>query len=80
MALASETLALLFQFPRKRIPGGKVPVPDEIKEEIDKEYKATIETLKIFTSRPKWQQRVLDVFKRLENETFPDVERCVRGI
>ncbi|EKM57732.1 uncharacterized protein PHACADRAFT_182186 [Phanerochaete carnosa HHB-10118-sp] len=54
---ASETLALLFQFPRRTIPGVQLPVPDEGKNELYEEYKATIEALKILTSRPSWASR-----------------------
>ena len=72
---ASETLALLFQFPREYIAGVKTPVPKEIKYDLEFEYGETVEALKILTSRPLWKERILAVFKRLDDETFPDVQR-----
>ncbi|EKM48435.1 uncharacterized protein PHACADRAFT_214799 [Phanerochaete carnosa HHB-10118-sp] len=67
--LASETLALLFQFPRRTIPGVQLPVPDEGNNELYEEYKATIEALKILTSRPSWVQRILTASR----EDFPSM-------
>lgn len=57
------------------VPGAQLPVPDEGKDELCEEYKATIEALKILTSRPSWVQRILTVFRRLDGETFPEVDR-----
>lgn len=73
--LASETLALFCEFPRKIIPGADVPVPEDIKPELDSEYQSTMEALKILTRRPNWVQRILAVFTRLDGETYADINR-----
>lgn len=71
---ACEVLALLFQPSLEVVLG--VPVPPEApwKANIDSEWNAIVETLKILTSRPGWLKKVLAVWKKIDDEQWQNVK------
>lgn len=75
--LASESLALIFQFPRYMVPGIKPSLSGEVKEDWEKDYDDTVAAYKILTSRPRWRARILSVFQRPDDEKWEDVQKYV---
>lgn len=75
-AIACEVLATIFRLPFGRIPGVPVSLDDgEIKDEDDAEMNASLELLRILTSRPHWVSKVLAVWKKIEEEKWQKVKR-----
>jgi hypothetical protein len=67
---------LLFQSSLDVVLG--VPVPPEVplKASVDEEWTASVETLKIITSRPGWLKKLLAVWKKIDEEDWRSVKTC----
>lgn len=77
-SIACEALVNLFSFPLGRIPGVLVNMDEgEIKEEDKAEVHAALDALRLLVSRPHWASKILAVWKKLDEEKWPKVKRCV---
>jgi hypothetical protein len=75
-SVACEVLALLFQPSLDVVLG--VPLSLELpgKADMDADWIAIVETLKILTSRPGWVKKVLSVWKKIDDELWQDIKLC----
>jgi len=74
-SVACEALALLFQSSLDVVLGVPVPPAAPWKANVDEEWAASVETLKIITSRPGWLKKVLAVWKKIDDEDWHSVKR-----
>lgn len=77
-SVACEILVLFIHFPVYVIPGMQTKVDGldrpEIATKLEKEWRAMVECLKIFTRRPGWLENVTAIWSRVENERWEDVQ------
>ena len=73
---ACELLVMFFDFPLNMVPEISIPYdrPDWT-EEIDAELTAMVNSLKILTSRSGWVEDIIAIWKKIDDEKWPEVER-----
>ena len=73
---ACELLVMFFDFPLNMVPGISIPYdrPDWT-EEIDAELTAMVNSLKILTFRSGWVEDIIAIWKKIDDEKWPEVER-----
>ncbi|THH30608.1 hypothetical protein EUX98_g3578 [Antrodiella citrinella] len=71
--IACESLAVLFQFPLRSVPGYSLPVEGASRAERDKDHQATLDALKIFLSRPEWRSKLLGIWTKIEKTSYQDI-------
>lgn len=68
-SILSESVVLIFHLPELVIPGVDIKVDhSDIQQELEKEWGAFINCLKLLTSRPNWVDLILGVWNRMEAE------------
>ncbi|KAI0078587.1 hypothetical protein K474DRAFT_884553 [Panus rudis PR-1116 ss-1] len=67
--IASETLALLFQFPLDTVPGLELPLPEKHKRERAREFRETVEAYKTLITRPQLVDKLIGIWKKVNEET-----------
>ena len=77
MSSATEMLALILQPPLNLVPGLRIPLDEQLKESFDAEWQATISIADLFTERPSWLYKILEVWKKLDKERLPKVREYV---
>lgn len=66
---------MMLQLPLHAVPGLEIPLEGELKEALDAEWQATVSTADLFTERPSWLQKLLDIWKRLDKERLPELRQ-----
>lgn len=69
-SVASECLASLLNFPMDRVPGVPVSGEGDLQREIDEEWSATLEILRMLTAIPWWITKLYGMWKRVESERW----------
>lgn len=73
-SVAAECFALLSNFPMDRVPGVSVSVEEGPRQEIDEEWAATMEILRMVTAIPGWVNKVYAIWNRVESESWMAVQ------
>ena len=67
---AAESFAVLVNLPIDRVPGVSVSVEEDLQQEIDEEWTAALEILRMVTTDPGWINRVYSALDRVESEPW----------
>lgn len=77
-SIACEVLVLLFHFPNFVNPGMHTKVEglerQDIITKLEKEWRAMIECLKMFTRRPGWLENIVAIWSSVENEKLETIQ------
>ena len=73
-SVAAECFTLLSNFPMDRVPGVSVSVEEGPRQEIDEEWAATMEILRMVTAIPGWVNKVYAIWNRVESESWMAVQ------
>jgi len=73
-SIAAECFATLVNLPMDRVPGVPVSVEEGIQKEIDEEWGATLEILRMVTAIPGWVNKLYAVWDRVESESWMAVQ------
>jgi len=74
-SIACEALVLFFRVSLDSVPGVSVSVEDALQEEVDAEWTALVESLKILTSRKDWVEKIIAVWKKIDDEKWQDLKQ-----
>lgn len=70
----TETLVLMLNFSPEMVPGVEINVDDdEIQSRLSNRWSSLMEGTNILTARPDWCQRIVDIWKRLDDESPDDI-------
>jgi hypothetical protein len=67
---AAECFASLLNLPMDRVPGVSVSVEEDLQREIDEEWTASLEILRMVTAAPGWINKVYAIWDRVESESW----------
>ena len=73
-SIAAECFTVLVNLPVDRVPGVPVSVEGDLQREIDEEWTATTETLRMVTAIPGWINKVHAMWNRVESERWMVVQ------
>ena len=75
-----ETLVMLVHWPLQSVPGVDIPLEaenevggEEIMEKIESDRQASLSALRLFVARPGWMNKLLALWKKLDDETFQQI-------
>ena len=69
-SIAAECFTSLLNLPMDRVPGVSVSVEGGLQREIDEEWTAALEILRMVTAIPAWVNKVYAVWDRVESESW----------
>ena len=73
-SVAAECFASLVNLPMDRVPGVSVSVEEDLQRDIDEEWTATLEILRMVTTDPGWINRVYAIWDRVESESWMAIQ------
>ena len=73
-SIAAECFTSLVNHPMDRVPGVPISVEGDLKREIDEEWTATLEILRMVTAIPGWVNKVYATWDRVESESWMTVQ------
>jgi len=76
-SIAAECFSSLVNLPMDRVPGVPVSVGRDLQREVDQEWVATLEILRMATAIPGWVNKVYAMWDRVESEPWMAVQVCV---
>jgi len=78
-SIICEAIVMLFRIPIFSVPGIPISLDYDFQTTTEEEWKAVLDSLKLFTSRPNWVQMILGVWEMMEDETPQSVRKyaCV---
>ena len=73
---ALTALVLLMNLPVETVPGLKADVGNSsVQQRLDKRWDDVMEGVALLAARPEWSQRLIDIWKRLEQEKILDISQ-----
>lgn len=76
-AIVCEAIALLFCISLEAVPGIPAHPDNDSQQEFKAEHDALIDSLKILTSRPNWAEKIIAVWKKIDNERWQLIKPSV---
>lgn len=76
-SIAAECFASFVYFPMDRVPGVPVSIEGDLQQEIQDEWAATLEILRMVTTIPGWISKVYAMWDRVESEPWMTVQVLV---
>lgn len=73
-SIAAECFASLVNFPMDRVPGVPVSLEGDLQRDIDEEWAATLEILRMVTAAPGWVNKVYAMWDRVESEPWKAIQ------
>ena len=73
-SIAAECFASLSSLPMDRVPGVSVSLEGDLQREIDGEWTAALEILRMVTTIPGWVNKVYAMWDRVESESWVMVQ------
>lgn len=73
-SIAAECFSSLVNLPMDRVPGVPVSVEGDLQREIDEEWAATLEILRMVTAIPGWVNKLYAMWNRVESEPWMVVQ------
>ena len=73
--MAMETLYNLLMLPYEFVPGMSNDLTADENDDIKKEIGYTIQCWGVFTRRPRWREKLVEVWQKLEDESLEQIRR-----
>lgn len=73
-SIAAECFTSLVNLPMDRVPGVPVSIEGDLQREINEEWTATLEILRMVTAIPGWVNKVYAMWDRVESELWMSVQ------
>lgn len=74
-SISCESLAMLFRVPPETIPGISINLENDFQGAIEEDKKGVTDSLKILTARPKWTEKIIAVWNKIDNEKIHELKK-----
>lgn len=76
-SISCEALAMLFRIPPDRTPGISVDLEGRFQRDADEDQRGVIDSFKTLTGRPKWTEKIIAVWNKVDNEKAHELKKYV---